>query len=168
MKKILSLFLVLTVVFAFASCEQKPDEAPSNSENQSQKEITVDINAVKDKIIAEAQLPDPLEINAEALCGLYSIDEADVAEAVCVTTMNGTFPDEVIMIKAASEDAKKRISDILTTHLEDVKVQSQNYDAENYALAQECKVIHEGNYLALFVSAKHAQMEKIFNESVNK
>lgn len=167
MKKILSLFLVLTLVFAFSSCGQKP-EVPSTSEKMSQKETTIDINAVKDRIIAETQLPEPLEIKAEALCELYSIDEADVSEAVCVTTMNGTFPDEVIIIKAASEEAKQRISDILTSHLEDVKVQSQNYDAENYALAQECKVIGEGNYLALFVSAKHAQMEKIFNESVNK
>lgn len=167
MKKILSLFLVLTVVFAFSSCEQKPEDA-GTTETPSPKETVIDINAVKDKIIAEAELTDPLEIKAEALCELYSIDEADVSEAVCVTTMNGTFPDEVIIIKAASEEAKKRISDILTSHLEDVKVQSQNYDAENYALAQECKVIGEGNYLALFVSAKHAQMEKIFNESVNK
>lgn len=167
MKKILSLFLVLTVIFAFASCEQKPD-SPSSSENPSQKEITVDITAVKDRIIAEAELADPLEIKAEALCELYSIDEADVSEAVCVTTMNGTFPDEIIIIKAVSEDAKKRISDILTAHLEDVKVQSQNYDAENYALAQQCKIIEEGNYLALFISAKHAQMEQIFKESVNK
>ncbi|MBP9989148.1 MAG: DUF4358 domain-containing protein, partial [Ruminococcus sp.] len=47
----------------------------------------------------------------------------------------------------------------------DVKVQSENYSQENYALAQECKVLTQGDYVALFVSAKHADMEKMFNEA---
>lgn len=166
MKKFLSVILALTVIFAFASCTKNtPEDKPSD---KAPSEITIDINAVKSSIIEKAELTDPLEIDAEKLCELYDIDISDVAEAVCVTTLDGTFPDEIIMIKSANEDAKKRITDKLISHLDDVKVQSQNYDAENYALAQECKIIEQGNYLALFISAKHAQMEKIFEESVNQ
>lgn len=156
MKKLLSIILAVTVIFAFASCTKKEPEA------------TVDIGAIKNTIIENLQLEDYLEIQTENLCELYNIDPADVAESVCVTTLDGTFPDEVIIIKAANGDAKLRITERLNSHLDDVKVQSQNYDAENYALAQECKIIEKGNYLALFISAKHAQMEKIFEESVNQ
>lgn len=167
MKKFLSLILVLTVIFAFASCTQKTPEEPSTSE-KTPAQITIDINSVKNSIIEKAELNDPLEIDAERLCELYDIDPSDVSEAVCITTLDGTFPDEAIIIKAVNEDAKLRITGKLSAHLDDVKVQSQNYDAENYALAQECKIIEKGNYLALFISAKHAQMEKIFEESVNQ
>lgn len=163
MKKILSVILALTVIFAFASCSKKPTE--NKPSDKLQGETVIDINAVKNSIIERSELKDPLEIDAERLCELYDIDPSDVAEAVCVTTLDGTFPDEVILIKAKSEDAKLRITVKLSSHLDDVKVQSQNYDAENYALAQECKIIEKDSYIALFISAKHAQMEKIFEES---
>lgn len=166
MKKFLSVILALTVIFAFASCTKKDGE--ENPSNKTPSEITMDINAVKNSIIEKAELKDPLEINAERLCELYDIDPSDVSEAVCVTTLDGTFPDEAIILKVASEEAKLRITGKLSSHLDDVKVQSQNYDAENYALAQECKIIEKDNYLALFISAKHAQMEKIFEEEINK
>lgn len=165
MKKFLSVILALTVIFAFASCAKEPDEEKPSDKAPS--EITIDINAVKNSIIEKAELTDPLELDSEKLCELYAIDPADVSEAVCVTTLDGTFPDEAIIIKAVNEDAKKRIAENLSSHLDDVKVQSQNYDAENYALAQQCRIIEKGNYLALFISAKHEQMEKIFNEAVN-
>ncbi len=166
MKKFLTVILALTVIFAFASCTEKPAEDKPSDKAVS--EVTIDINAVKNAIVEQAALKDPLEIDAERLCELYDIDPADVSEAVCVTTLDGTFPDEVILLKAANESARMRITGKLSSHLDDVKVQSQNYDAENYALAQECKIIEKDNYLALFISAKHAQMEKIFEDSFNK
>lgn len=156
MKKFLSVILVLTVIFAFASCAEKTPE------------ITMDINSVKNTIIEKAELKEPLEIDKENFCERYALDAADVSEVVCVTTLNGTFPDEIVIVKAANDEAKLRITESFSSHLDEVKVQSQNYDAENYALAQECKIIEKGNYLALFISAKHAQMEKIFEESVNQ
>lgn len=165
MKKFLSVILVLTLIFSFAACTK--NDAEGNPSDKTPSEITIDINALKNTIIEKAELTDPLELNAEGLCELYDIDSADVSEAVCVTTLDGTFPDEVIIIKAANEDAQKRITDKLSSHLDDVKIQSQNYDAENFALAQKCRIIEKGNYLALFISAKHAQMEKILEESVN-
>lgn len=165
MKKFLSVILVLTLVLGLAACTEKiPEEKPSD---KTPSEITIDINAVKNSIIEKTELADPLELGAEQLCELYDIDVNDVAEAVCVTTLDGTFPDEVIIIKAANGEAKSRITEKLSAHLDDVKVQSQNYDAENYALAKGCKIIEKGNYIALFISAKHAQMEKILEESVN-
>lgn len=165
MKKFLSVILVLILILGLTACTEKtPEEKPSD---KTPSEITIDINAVKNTIIEKAELTDPLELGTEQLCELYDIDVNDVAEAVCVTTLDGTFPDEVIIIKAANGEAKSRIIEKLSAHLDDVKVQSQNYDAENYALAQECKIIETGNYLALFISAKHAQMERIFGESVN-
>ena len=165
MKKFLSVILVLILILGLTACTKKtPEEKPLD---KTPGEITIDINAVKNLIIEKTELADPLELGAEQLCELYDIDVNDVAEAVCVTTLDGTFPDEVIIIKAASGEAKSRITEKLSSHLDDVKVQSQNYDAENYALAQECKIIEKGNFIALFISAKHAQMEKILEESVN-
>ena len=161
MKKYLSVILVLVLVFALSACAEKPaEETPSQ-------EITIDLNALKNSIIEKAELVEPLEIDLENFCERYDVDASDVSDLVYITTLNGTFPDEIIIVKSANGDAKMRITEKFSSRLDEVKVQSRDYDAENYALAQECKIIEKDSYLALFISAKHAQMEKIFEESFN-
>ena len=49
--------------------------------------------------------------------------------------------------------------------LAEIKNQSASYDAENYALAQKCKVTKVSTYVTLFVSAKHEDMQKIFDSA---
>ncbi len=126
----------------------------------------IDISAIKEKIITDLKIEDAMDIATDRLSDLYGIDSNDVEESACFITSNGAFPEEVIMIKAKDSDAQKRIAQLLETRIEDVKVQSESYDAENYAIAQKCKVITNGNFAAMFISASHEQMEKIFAQSI--
>lgn len=102
----------------------------------------------------------------ERLTDLYGIAQSDIASAGCFITMNGSFPEEAIMIEAKDNAAKGRIVSALNTRLSDVLVQAQNYDPEDYALARQCKVISSGSYVALFVSPAHAAMESAFRSAV--
>ena len=124
----------------------------------------IDIQAVKTQIISDLGIEGAMDLASERLLALYGIEEADVLESACFVTMDGVFPDEIVMIKAADSEAADRIESKLNTRLDEIKVQSQSYDPENYAIAQECKVLREGNVVALFMSAKHADMEAIFNK----
>lgn len=124
----------------------------------------IDIKAVKEQIISELAIEGALDLASERLLALYGIEEADITESACFVTMGGVFPDEIVMIKAVDGDAADRIEAKLNTRLDEIKVQSQSYDPENYAVAQECKVLREGNTVALFMSAKHADMEAVFNK----
>ena len=103
----------------------------------------------------------------ERLTDLYGIAQSDIASAGCFITMNGSFPEEALMIEAKDNAAKGRITAALNTRLADVLVQAQDYDPDNYALAKQCKVISKGNYVALFVSPKHAAMESAFKSAIN-
>ena len=77
--------------------------------------------------------------------------------------MGGTFPDEVLMIEAPDSDAAKRVEEKLQSRLSQVMTQSKNYDAENYALLQKCAVKKSGNYVTLFISAKYAELQALFD-----
>ncbi len=122
----------------------------------------VDLSALANRIIASAGVSGAMPLPKERLTDLYGIAQGDIASAGCFITMNGSFPEEAIMIEAKDGAAKGRITAALNTRLADVLVQAENYDAENYALAKQCKVISKGNYVALFVSPKHAAMESAF------
>lgn len=152
MKRIIAVILAALTLFVFAAC------------GSSEKEV--DIAAVKESIVTELGMEGTMDIDSERLLDLYGIAAEDIENSACYVTMDGVFPEEVIMIKASSTDAAKRITEKLNARIEEVKIQSQSYDAQNYALAQECKVITEGRYIAMFLSAKHAQMEELFNSSL--
>ncbi len=177
MKKLICVLLSVLMLVSLCACtgdgeqtdntSSSPESTSSTNEPESsevQKEIK--LSDIKEKIISETNAENPIDVTSERLTELYGIESADVAESACFVTSNGTFPEEVIMIKSKGDDAQKRIAELLEARIADVKVQSENYDAENYALAQKCKVITEGDYVAMFISAQHEKMESIFFESV--
>lgn len=151
MKKIICvLFAVVMLLSLFACGGETTNE--------------IDIKSVKEQIISELKIEGALDLASDRLLALYGIEEADITESACFVTMGGVFPDEIVMIKATDKGAADRIEAKLNTRLDEIKVQSQSYDPENYAIAQECAVLREGNTVALFMSAKHADMETIFNK----
>ena len=149
MKKITAIILALLTLFLLAACGGSAKD--------------IDIAALKETIVTDLAVADAMDVDASRLIDLYGIAAEDIEEAACYITMDGVFPEEVIMVKAVDADAAARVEEKLNERIEQVKVQSQSYDAENYALAQECKVIKEGNTVAMFLSPKHADMEKLFN-----
>jgi len=126
----------------------------------------VDLSALSNQIIKSAGVEGAMPLPQDRLTDLYGIAQADIASAGCFITVNGSFPEEAIMIEAKDSAAQSRIVSALNTRLADVLVQAENYDAENYALAKQCKVITAGNYVALFVSPHHTAMESAFNSAV--
>ncbi len=160
MKRIISVLLILMCFMCLFACGDKGEE---NTQTTEFVEIaSVNLADIKDSIIEECEMDSAMDIDVNMLLNLYGIEAQDVSESACFTTMDGVFPDEIIMIKASSSDALGRISEKLNARLESVLAQSKNYDAENYAIAQKCKVITKGDVIALFVSAKHEQMQEIF------
>lgn len=138
--------------------------APTTTTTQAAK--TVDLSALSNQIISKAGVEGAMPLPQDRLTDLYGIAQSDIASAGCFITVNGSFPEEAIMIEAKDSAAQSRIVSALNTRLADVMVQAENYDAENYALAKQCKVITAGNYVALFVSPQHAAMESVFNAAV--
>ena len=141
-------------------------KAPTTKPTTTQAEKSVDLTALRDRIISAAGVQGAMPLPKERLTDLYGIAQGDIASAGCFITVNGSFPDEAIMIEAQNSAAKSRIVSALNTRLSDVLVQAQNYDPEDYALARQCKVITSGNYVALFVSPSHAAMESTFRSAV--
>lgn len=151
MKRIVCAVLALMMILALTACSE------SGSDN-----TAVDIAAVKEQIINDLKIDGAMEVSSSRLLDLYGIEEAWIADSQCFVTMDGVFPDEIIMVRATDKSAVTQIEEKLTARLNEVKVQSQSYDPENYAIAQECKVITDDTVVALFLSPDHAVMEKIF------
>lgn len=150
MKKVLCMLMALVLLASLTACGAEP--------------VTKDITAIKDQIITDLAIEGAMDIPGDRLLDLYGIDAASVKTSACFITMGGAFPDEIVMVEAVDTAAAKEITQKLETRLADVTNQAQNYDAESFALFQKCKVQSSGVYVALFISAKATEMQKLFDQ----
>ena len=144
---LLCLFVLLLALFSGCAAKE-PDTA---------------LSAILSEIREETGIADGLVLTDADLLELYGIETADVADHACLSSMNGIFPDEILMIRAANEDALSRIREKLDRRLSEVLNQSKSYDAASYAVAQKCQVDVRGLYIALFVSAQHEDMTALYD-----
>lgn len=124
----------------------------------------VDVAAVKSAILEQTNISEPLELKTERVAELYGIAPGDIAESACFVTLSGAFPDEIILIDAADEDAAARVAQKLEAHLAEVKNQARDYDAQSYAQLEKCVVQRSGTSVALFISAQAETMRAVFTE----
>lgn len=153
MKRFLIILFVLLLVVATSGCGNT--------------NVEVDIVEVKEAIISELEIADPLDLPVERLQDLYGISTDLIKSSACFITMGGAFPDEIVMVEAVDAAAVKVISEKLEARLADVKNQAQNYDAESFALLEKCEVRTTGAYVTLFISALSSEMQSVF-ESLAK
>lgn len=148
------------------------DETPETQpEVQPQPEqptaVSVDLAAVRTDIQTQLGITDALPLETDALLNLYGIDSSWVAQSASFVTMAGTFPDEVILVEAVDETAAASIQEKLQNRLNEVLVQSESYDPDNYKAAQSCSVRVNGCYVALILSPKQADMAAIYEGYVS-
>lgn len=151
MKRTWIWLLSLCLLFSLAGC-QKQSETPD-----------VDLTAVREAMLEAQNTEDPYLLETDALLNLYGISSEDVAQSASFVTMSGTFPDEIILVRAVDEKAAERIAESLAARLDEVKVQSQTYDPDNYKAAQACKVDTNGLYVSLILSPDQEALTAIYN-----
>ena len=157
-KKITAILMVAVMILSFASCGSAGD---SGEKTEAPK--AVDLTALKAEMITQFNIESPIELDNDKLLNQYGITAETVKASGSFIALTGIFPAEIVMIEAVDEAAAKDIAGKLQTRLDDLKVQSQSYDAESYAIAQNCSVLTNGNYVAMFFSEHGADMEALYN-----
>lgn len=150
--------------------DTQPEDTTTTTEEPSDDELMVDppaenkvdLAAVRTAIVDQLGLTDPLNLDTDALNNLYGIDPSLIAQSASFTVAAGTFPDEVVMVEAVSDEAVATIQEKLQSRLDQVLVQSQSYDAENYKAAQSCQVRVNGRFVSLILSPKQADIAAIY------
>ncbi len=163
-KRLLAALFAAIMILSLASCTGN-GEGSGSSENTEATLFAPDLNALRDKMIADFKGVDPVPFEGDMLLDLYGIKAEDVAQSACYMTMDGVFPQEIVMIEATSEEAAARVAAALGKRIEEVKIQSESYDPENFALAQKCKVGTRGVYVTMFLSPHFDAMTELFNSA---
>lgn len=169
-----AVLLALTMVVALAGCgkqatttstTEQPSTTTSGSAQSSDK--TVDLTALRDKILTDCSITDSVNIDTAALTNVYGIAAEDVANSASFTASSGgAFPQEVVMVQAKDATAAANVQSKLTNRLSEIAKQASSYDPDSQALAEKCTVVTNGVYVALFFSTNYDKMVSDFNSAV--
>ena len=153
--------------------EEKEDSQEEEKEEKKEEEKK-EAPAVETKTLAQIQAEiktavsasGAMDLDAGAISSLYGIESGDMVQAVGFVVMEGTFPHEAIMVEAKNAEAAARVENLLKVKHTSFVEQSKGYDAENYALAQKCKVVRNGNYISMFLTPDYETMQAVFKKYI--
>lgn len=170
MKKLLVYTCVILMLISTAGCANDSSTGTGSTGSPETTEsmpvvVQIDIAALKTAIVQQMKVEDSMDLTQESLSDMYGFAQEDIKASACCIAMGGAFVEEIILLECVDDAAVERIEKKLQTKLSDAMDMAQNYDAESYAILQNCKVQKNGTYVALFVSAKAEQMQKLFDDA---
>ncbi len=196
MKRIKSLvFLALSLVIVLTGCGADNEEGKKQIESVTRQQVTdssadvqnkggkvsqesdsgesdkvpegsTDLKKIMEEIKTAISAKDALDFNANSMRVLYGIEASDMKQCAGFSLMEGTFPHEIVMIEASSDEAAKKIEEAFNIKLESFATQSKNYDAKNYELAQKCKIIKNGRYFAMFLTPEYDTAKAVYSKYI--
>ena len=171
MKKFLVCLLIVSLIIVTAGCSNNGSIHTDNTGNTDSTDNTqvaaqMDIAALKASIIQQFNVEDSMDLPKDRLLDMYGFALEDIKTSACYITMGGAFIEEIILVETIDAAAAERIVQKLETKLSDAKSQAQNYDAETYAMLQDCKVQKTDTYVALFISGNAPTMQQMFDDAL--
>ncbi len=167
MKKILTCLIVMAFMIMSVGCSNGGStHSTGDTATGTKPAVQMDIAALKADILRQFKGEDSMDMPKDRLTEMYGFAQDDIKASACYITMGGAFVEEIILVECTDSAAADRIAKKLNVKLSDAKSQAKNYDAETYAMLEECKVQVVETYVALFISGNAPQMQKMFDTAV--
>ena len=145
---------------------QEDDSSSEEKPEQESEQQTKTLAQIQNEIKSAVSASGAMDLDADAISSLYGIETSDMVQAVGFVVMEGTFPHEAVMVEAKNADAAVRVETLLKAKHTSFVEQSRGYDAENYALAQKCKVVRNGNYISMFLTPDYEDMRAVYKKYI--
>lgn len=147
--------------------DSQEDNSPNEEESEQESEQpTKTLAQIQTEIKSAVSATGAMDLDADAISSLYGIETNDMVQAVGFVVMEGTFPHEAVMVEAKNVDAATRVETLLKAKHTSFVEQSKGYDATNYALAQKCKVVRNGNYISMFLTPDYEDMRAVYKKYI--
>lgn len=125
-------------------------------------ETAIDLDKAYADMTALEGLPSMFVLAPDKAEYIYGLMQSDCARQTVALCENSVMADEIWLVEATDSAAADRVEALAKQRLEQKAAETRDYNPEQYRVVQDGKVLRKGNYVALIVSAKSAEMAKFF------
>ena len=155
MKRLIALICALVMVISLCACSQQSAAKP--------------LSEVFEDVKAQVTFVENIEYTDVAqLDRYYGIAPEEVAEFAGCVSSSGTNQEEVVLIKAADEASAEKIKGILDTKYNAKLNENKNYNPEQAAVIESCKVEQDGLYVSMIISPSAETITSIYKKAIGK
>lgn len=153
MRKMMCVVLMLCAL-VLCSCAQQPAKE-------------VNLGDVMNEMMKYTLVQDGmLELTQDDLLELYGIQSADVKQFAAQMCLNSLQADEIILVEAVDAQAAKRVQECLEARYQTKLNETRNYQPEEFAKIEKCKVTVNGNLVSLIVVSDASGAMAVYEKAV--
>lgn len=158
MKKYISLILAAAMTLSLTAC---------SGGGQSGQSGDFSVQTAMEDLLAQAPVDDPLTLTEPDMLDFYGISAEQMQEFAAVTCANGISAQEIVLVKAADEEAADAVAEKLQNRLDALAAQMEDYLPDQYDVIRACQVQEDGGYVAMIVHPEHEALEALYAEYVS-
>lgn len=155
MKRIIAVLCAAALVISLCACSGQSAAKP--------------LSEVFEEIKSQVTLAENIEYNDVAkLDRYYGIAPEEVAEFAGCVSSSGTDQEEIILIKAADSASAERIKGILEAKYNAKLNENKNYNPEQAAIIEKCKVEQNDLYVSMIISPSAETITSIYKKAIGQ
>lgn len=157
-------FLALAMAVSFTACTNKP---AGGDGDKTAAEPNKTFSEMAEELSGEVEAP-TMEADETMLKDIYHLDMDKIEEAKAYMAMMNVHADDLVLVKAKSEEDAKAVEESLKQRNADSVETWKQYLPEQYELVQNYKLERKGNYVFYTVSSKADDLLKKFQSYFEK
>ncbi len=156
MKRLVSLALAAAMALTLTACGGGEQSAGSSQAPEFQVQDAMD--AMLEKIGSD----DLMELGESDMLDFFGIQAEDMEQFAAVTSAAGITAKEIILVKAAGEDAAQSVQEQLDKRLTNRMAEFKDYLPDQYDIVSQSQVRRDGVYVALIISDQQEELGEIY------
>ena len=154
MKKMMVLMLTAMVALVISACSN--DKSATIEVKESAKEMA-------DKMVAEVEQPQQIELSEEQLKDFYNIDAAKLEDFTVRMPMMNVKTNEIAIFKVKDAKDVAEIEAAAKERAENVAKQFEQYLPDQYENAKNYKLVTKGNYVLMVISESADELINVYD-----
>jgi hypothetical protein len=134
------------------------------SGKQTEQSADFSVQDAMDAMLAQAPVDDPLTLGEGDMLDFFGIQSDSMEQFAAVTCANGISAQEIVLVKAKSDEDAKTVEQQLQKRLDSRMAEAKDYLPDQYAILEQCVVERNGCYVSLIISPEAEALTQLYHE----
>ena len=158
MKKLISLALAAVLVLSLAACGGNRESSGPDFQVQD----------AMDAMLEWVGADDMMALSEGDMLDFYGIRAEDMEQFAAAVTSTGISAKEIVLVKAADEEAARRVQERLDKRVANRMAEFKNYLPDQFDIvANHSRVSRDGVYVSLIISSELEALSQIYSKFLN-